>query len=99
MFSHHLCNFYSLYYFVIVQALGLLELGTAIAVVVIEGHHAAVSSVSFIAAPAVVIVAGILSLLAGTFICYVTKCRPVTRASMKKWILVTVSFSSCTIAQ
>ena len=83
----------------IVQVLGLLELCTAIAVMVLEGHRAAVSSVSYMAAPAVLIVAGILSLLAGTFIFCMTKCRPVTKASIKKWILVAVSFSSCTIAQ
>ena len=59
-------------------------LGAAIGVLVIEKPHAAVSSVPFQSAPIVLLVAGIVSILAGGFEIFVTKRREATKDSVNK---------------
>ena len=74
------------------QFLGIFEFAAAIAVLVIEKDHAAVSTLSFRSAPSILLVAGILSIAAGSFLVIVTKCIEVTTDNVKKNSLI-VSFS------
>lgn len=58
--------------------------GAAIGVLVIEKPHAAVSSVPFQSAPIVLLVAGIVSILAGGIEIFVTKWGEATRDRVNK---------------
>lgn len=69
---------------------------SGIAVLVNQKHHAALSSVPFQSAAVVILIAGILSIIAGSVVVIAMKCRECPPAEAKKYLLIVSNWeASC----
>lgn len=88
-FKYIFSSFYS-------QVLGIFMLASGTAVLVNQKHHAALSSVPFQSAAVVILIAGVLSIIAGSVKVIALKCRECPPAEAKKYILIVSNWeASC----
>lgn len=89
-------HFKFILFFIFSQVLGIFMFASGIAVLVNQKDHAALSSVPFQSAAVVILIAGILSIIAGSVEVIAMKCRECPPAEAKKYLLIVSNWeASC----
>lgn len=67
---------------------GVVIFGVGLGVLISQQHNAEISSVPFRGAPVILLVAGILCIVAGGFLIFVTKCTAITKSKTRRYSLI-----------
>lgn len=73
--------------------MGVVIFGVGLGVLTSQQHNAEISSVPFRVAPIILLVAGILCILVGGFLIFVTKRTAITKSKTRRYSLIVSNFS------